>query len=144
MHNTKCINDFYNVYITHYHQRPLLLTEFCPTSKNCGPRLENMDLYSRLLVLNKNCRPVDRCKKIQSTYILGTLSQKKTILFGNFSQHGGGGLPKSQNFCKFEKQCLFGSKTVFFGQEVHYYMVYIAYFIFHISYFILHISYFFG
>ena len=32
----------------------------------------------------------------------------------------GGGLPKSQNFCKFEKQCLFGSKTVFFGQEVYY------------------------
>ena len=28
---------------------------------------------------------------------------KKTILFGNFSQHGGGGLPKSQNFCKFTK-----------------------------------------
>ena len=52
---------------------------------------------------------------------------------------GGAGLPKSQNFCKFEKQCLFGSKTVFFGQEVHYYMVYIAYFIFHISYCIFHI-----
>ena len=31
-------------------------------------------------------------------------SQKeKTILFGKFSQHGGGGLPKSQNFCKFTK-----------------------------------------
>ena len=30
--------------------------------------------------------------------------RKKTILFGNFSQHGGGGLPKSQNFfCKFTK-----------------------------------------
>ena len=29
--------------------------------------------------------------------------KKKTILFGNFSQHGGGGLPKSQNFCKFTK-----------------------------------------
>ena len=28
---------------------------------------------------------------------------KKTILFGNLSQHGGGGLPKSQNFCKFTK-----------------------------------------
>ena len=28
---------------------------------------------------------------------------KKTILFGNFSRHGGGGLPKSQNFCKFTK-----------------------------------------
>ena len=72
VHNTKCI-DFYNVHITHYHQRPLLLTEFCPTSKNCGPRLENMDLYSRLLVLNKNCRPVGRCKKIQSTYILASI-----------------------------------------------------------------------
>ena len=72
VHNTKCI-DFYNVYITHYHQRPLLLTEFCSTSKNCGPRLENMDLYSRLLVLNKNCRPVGRCKKIQSTYILASI-----------------------------------------------------------------------
>ena len=51
----------------------------------------------------------------------------------------GGGLPISQNFCEFEKQCLFGSKTVFFGQEVHYYMVYIAYFIFHILYCIFHI-----
>ena len=29
--------------------------------------------------------------------------KKKTILFGNFSQHGGRGLPKSQNFCKFTK-----------------------------------------
>ena len=30
--------------------------------------------------------------------------RKKAILFGNFSQHGGrGGLPKSQNFCKFTK-----------------------------------------
>ena len=29
--------------------------------------------------------------------------RKKTILFGNFSQHGGGGIPKSQNFCKFTK-----------------------------------------
>ena len=29
--------------------------------------------------------------------------KKKTISFGNFSQHGGGGLPKSQNFCKFTK-----------------------------------------
>ena len=30
--------------------------------------------------------------------------RKKTMLFGNFSQHGGGGLPKSQNFfCKFTK-----------------------------------------
>ena len=27
-----------------------------------------------------------------------------------------------------QKECLFGSKTVFLGQEVHYYMVYIAYF----------------
>ena len=27
-----------------------------------------------------------------------------------------------------QKQCFFGSKTVFLGQEVHYYMVYIAYF----------------
>ena len=27
-----------------------------------------------------------------------------------------------------QKQCLFGSKTVFLGQEVHYYMVYMAYF----------------
>ena len=31
------------------------------------------------------------------------LKEKKTILFGNFSQQGGGGLPKSQNFCKFTK-----------------------------------------
>ena len=30
-------------------------------------------------------------------------SYKKTILLGDFSQHGGGGLPKSQNFCKFTK-----------------------------------------
>ena len=29
--------------------------------------------------------------------------KEKTILFGKFSQHGGGGLPKSQNFCKFTK-----------------------------------------
>ena len=29
--------------------------------------------------------------------------RKKTISFGNFSQHGGGGFPKSQNFCKFTK-----------------------------------------
>ena len=63
------------------------------------------------------------------------LKQKKRYYLGIFPNMGGG-LPKSQNFCKFEKQCLFGSKTVFFGQEVHYYMVYIAYFIFHIAYFI--------
>ena len=36
-------------------------------------------------------------------YIRYALIQKKTILFGNFSQHGRGGLPKSQNFCKFTK-----------------------------------------
>ena len=59
---------------------------------------------------------------------LGTLSKKKNDIIWEFFPTGGGGLPKSQNFFKFEKQCFFGSKTVFFGQEVHYYMVYIAYF----------------
>ena len=33
-------------------------------------------------------------------------AQKKTGFFGNFSQRGGGGLLKSQNFCKFTK-CFF-------------------------------------
>ena len=34
-------------------------------------------------------------------------TQKKiTGLFGNFSQHGGGGLLNSQNFCKFTKSFL--------------------------------------
>ena len=33
---------------------------------------------------------------------------KKTILFGNFSQHGGGGLPKPKNFVKFPKFFLYG------------------------------------
>ena len=51
---------------------------------------------------------------------LGTLSEKKTILFGNFSQHGGGGLPKSQNFCKFTKYffvCQIGPKMAPNGQK---------------------------
>ena len=38
--------------------------------------------------------------------VLGKPSKKNTGLFGNFSQHrGGGGLPNSQNFCYFH-QCL--------------------------------------
>ena len=39
---------------------------------------------------------------IALTIIRYALKKKKTILFGKFSQHGGG-LPKSQNFCKFTK-----------------------------------------
>ena len=35
--------------------------------------------------------------------------QKKMGIFGNFSQRGGEGLLKSQNFCKFTK-CFFVSK----------------------------------
>ena len=40
---------------------------------------------------------------VNNFFIRYALKEKKTILFGNFSQHGGGGLPKSQNFCKFTK-----------------------------------------
>ena len=49
---------------------------------------------------------ISRKIAITTHYNLGggkVRSKKKTILFGNFSQHGGGGLPKSQNFCKFTK-----------------------------------------
>ena len=34
---------------------------------------------------------------------LGTLSKKKRYYLGIFPNMGGGGLPKSQNFCKFTK-----------------------------------------
>ena len=34
--------------------------------------------------------------------------KKNDIIWEFFPTWGGGGLPKSQNFCKFEKQCLFG------------------------------------
>ena len=54
--------------------------------------LENIAIFALLTGLCDNC----------CTCCCKERSQKKTILFGNFSQHGGG-LPKSQNFCKFTK-----------------------------------------
>ena len=43
------------------------------------------------------------CQSINLISRQGTLSKKNTTLFGNSSQHGGVGLPNSQNFCKFTK-----------------------------------------
>ena len=55
------------------------------------------------LVLDFNHLYVQLALIVITNTHLGTLSKKKTTLFGKFSQHGGGGLPKSQNFCKFTK-----------------------------------------
>ena len=81
-------------------------------------------IMSRLFA-KKNAKII---KSYQWLFRLRYVFKKKNDIIWEFFPTWGGGLPKSQNFCKFEKQCLFGSKTVFLGQEVHYYMVYIAYF----------------
>ena len=67
--------------------------------------------------------------------------KKKTILFGNFSQHGGGVFPNPKTFVNLKNSAFLGQKQCFLGKKctITWYILHISYFIFHISYCIFHI-----
>ena len=46
---------------------------------------------------------VGNAEHTQRYYLKGRSQKQNTGSFGNFSQHGGRGLPNSQNFCKLTK-----------------------------------------
>ena len=96
------------------------------------------------------CALLSQNSKCRKFYVFGVLVNvekslyaliKKTILFGNFSQHGGGVFPNPKTFVNLKNSAFLGQKQCFLGKKctITWYILHISYFIFHISYCIFHI-----